>query len=93
MANHRLLAPVNAQYQTMQANGRTYSCEPGSFLDVPNFDAAILEANGWVFVALSGTTAERTAAPVRGQQFYDTSLSKFIIFDGATWCDCAGGAT
>ena len=47
----RLLPPAAGPMQTMTVNGRSYSSTPGNFLDVPDFDAQVLEANGWIFVA------------------------------------------
>lgn len=38
------------------------------------------------------TTAQRPGAPTVGAQFYDTTLSKPIWFDGAVWRDAAGNA-
>lgn len=100
---HRLLPPANVAQQTIRANGRTYSAAPGQFLDVQDFDAAVLEANGWIFVALSGPTASRpngtvsslsTPNPVFASlRYFDTDLGKVIAHDGATWRDPANGNT
>ena len=96
---HRLLPPVAAAQQTRVVNGRFYSSTPGNVVDVPDFDASMLEANGWIFVALSGTTAQRptgTLAPypaTAGLAFYDTTIGKLIKFDGATWRDPANGSS
>ena len=104
MPNYRMMppaivagGPVTSQ-QNMTVNGRTYAGAPGSVLDVPDMDGAVLAANSWIRVANSGTTAQRptsTNAPFRaapGAQYWDTSLSKMVIYDGITWRDPATGS-
>jgi hypothetical protein len=104
MPNFRMLAPaivagqpVTSQ-QTMVVNGRTYSAAPGSVLDVPDMDGAVLAANGWIRVAASGTTAQRptsTSAPFRAApeaRYWDSTLGKLIFFDGIAWRDPANGS-
>jgi len=97
--NRRLLPPVAVANQTVVANGRTYSSTPGNFLDAPDDDSLVLEANGWVFVAFSGPTSARpgntiTNVPMAGVgfKFFDTSLSQLAIWDGATWRSTAGAS-
>jgi hypothetical protein len=103
MPNFRMLPPavvagqpVTSQ-QSMQVNGRTYSAAPGSVIDVPDMDGAVLAANGWIRVAASGTTAQRptnTSAPFRATpdaRYWDTTLSKMVIYDGVSWRDPATG--
>ena len=104
MPNYRMLPPaivagqpVTSQ-QSMQVNGRTYSGAPGSVLDVPDMDGAVLAANGWIRVCSSGSTAQRptgTSAPFRATpdaRYFDTSLGKLIVYDGVTWRDPANGS-
>jgi hypothetical protein len=88
----RLLPPIAVQQQIIVANGRTYSSTPGHVVDVLDFDATVLTANGWLRVAQSGTTAQRptssqgngfSAAP--GTPFYDMTVGALLIFDGAAW--------
>lgn len=92
--NFRMLPPPAVGQQTQTINGRRYSATPGNAVDVPDFDGPTLAANGWVVCAPSGTTAQRptTSANISGPyiaapgfQFYDTSISKLIFWDGATW--------
>jgi hypothetical protein len=98
--NFRMLPPIAVTAQTMTVNGRTYAAAPGSALDVPDFDAGALAANGWIKVAPSGPTSARptpaaTGAPYIGgvgSHFYDTTLAQLIVFDGATWRNPATGA-
>jgi len=80
--------------QTTPVNGRSYTWSPGFVVDVADFDASVLGANGWTQVGLSGPTSARpttnpnTNAPyvaARGVQFYDTTIAKLITFDGQAW--------
>lgn len=100
---HRLMPPTGAGRQTLVANGRSYTCQVGSVIDVPAFDAGILQANGWGFVAQSGATSARPTPAVNpagaegvqagpGARFYDTTLGETIYCDGATWRDGTGAA-
>jgi hypothetical protein len=96
-----MLPPIAVGQQTTSANGRTYSGVPGTYQDVPDFDAGVLNANGWTRVALSGPTSARpstnytvnppyVAAP--SLHFLDTTLGKIVVFDGATWRDPVTGS-
>lgn len=99
--NIRMLPPVVVSQQTQTVNGRRYSAVPGAAVDVPDMDATVLGANGWITCAPSGTTAQRPttnqasgslyfAAP--GMSFVDTTIGKLIVFDGATWRDPVTGS-
>ena len=99
--NFRMLPPPAVGQQTQMVNGRRYNAAPGVAVDVPDMDAPILGANGWITCAPSGTTAQRpttnpntnppyVAAP--NFEYFDTTLSKLIFWDGATWRDPAGNA-
>jgi hypothetical protein len=78
----------------MKANGRDYSCALGASIDVPDQDGFVLIANGWTASASCvGTTAQRPAKPMRGQDYHDTTLGKNIRSDGVTWRDPATGAS
>jgi hypothetical protein len=99
MLNRRLLPPVAADNQTVTINGRTYTAAPGAALDVPDMDAVVLEANGWLSVAYSGPTTSRpgntlTSVPMAtpGFRYWDTTLSALAIWDGATWRSPAGAS-
>ena len=82
---HRLLPPLAVAQQTLVVNGRTYTAQPGTAVDVPDFDAGVLEANGWIFVAKSGPTTARPTPTNAGEEFYDISLDALIMTDGVTW--------
>ena len=76
----------------MAVNGRVYSCAIGATLDVVDFDAAVLTANGWIQVAPVGTTAQRPAKPGIQTWYHDTTLARLVIFEGAAWRDPATGS-
>lgn len=99
--NIRMLPPVAVGQQTQTVNGRRYSSAPGVVLDVPDMDATVLAANGWIMCAPSGTTAQRpttnpnlnppyVAAP--NFEYFDTTLLKLIFWDGTTWRDPVTGS-
>ena len=103
MPNYRMMppavvagGPVTSQ-SSMVVNGRNYSGSPGSVADIPDMDAQVLGANGWIKIAPSGATAARptaTSAPVNaapGTQFWDVTLSKLVVFDGKAWRDPSNG--
>jgi len=80
--------------------GRTYVGSPGTVLDVPEFDAAPLQAQGWFPVCFglpalkqggSGPTANRPANPLGGKHYFDTTLGKLAVWDGAAWRDPGSG--
>jgi hypothetical protein len=75
-------------------NGRTYSAAPGVLISAPDFDAIVLEANGWLRAAgdSAGVTAERPTAPVRGHKFFDTTLGQTVTWDGKFWRNHVNGA-
>jgi hypothetical protein len=95
--NRRMLPPIQAAYQSRTVNGRIYTAAPGAVLDVPDFDAVMLSANGWIDVAPSGTTAQRPIGSLgqynasAGFEYFDTTLSKINISDGQNWRDPATG--
>ena len=96
MTIFRMMPPATAGGAiTTKVNGRSYSCAINSTCDAPDFDADILEANGWVkvFQAGVGTTAQRPTGNVRkGVDYFDTTLTMEIIFDGKLWRSAATGA-
>lgn len=103
MTMHRMLPPITVAYQTRTVNGRTYSGTPGQVLDVPSFDADVLAANGWAFVAQSGPTSARpkpSLGPIGpegaqagpGMKYLDTTLGVLIVSDGVTWRSAVDGS-
>jgi hypothetical protein len=102
MANMRVFPAANAP-TTLVVNGRTYTCAVGSILTVPEGDAFVLCANGWLKAASerTGTTAQRPApnpalgiSPTRiGFEYYDTTVGANVIWNGQNWIRHATGAT
>jgi hypothetical protein len=92
----RLLPPASGP-NTISFHGRSYTCAAGATIDVPDHDAYIMMANGWINGAgatggTTGVTASRPVNPVRGQSFHDQTLNKTIVFDGKVWRDPATGS-
>lgn len=91
-------------FQTPQ--GRSYTGTASTTSEVPAFDCNAGEALGyWLRIAYSGPTTARptyptldatgqpgTYAPPAQAEFYDTSLSMLIKFDGTAWRNPATGA-
>lgn len=97
MSNVRVMGPGGGA-AVQVVNGRTYSVAVNATLDVPDFDAHVLTANGWVnvagvgaVVAAVGATASRPANPSKNQTFHDTTLNLTIVFDGKVWRNPATG--
>lgn len=94
MATHQLMPP--AAGSTTVVFGRTYKASAGAVVsNVPEGDARVLEANGWMLVAPggTGTTAQRPANPAKNTHYHDTTVAKNIIYDGKTWRDPDSGAS
>jgi hypothetical protein len=64
MTTVNMIPPGNGQHNSITVNGRTYASTPGTSIPVPDFDAAVLEANGWVIqpatAGISSTTSTAT---------------------------------
>lgn len=45
--NVSIAPPSNGLFNSITVNGRTYSSTPGVAISVPDFDAALMYANGW----------------------------------------------
>jgi hypothetical protein len=93
MPNIRVLPPDSNPVTTI-VNGRAYSTTGGNPLDVPDFDALVLKANGWHISAVGGVgaTTVRPANPTKNTRFADTSLGVEITFDGRNWRNSITGA-
>ena len=90
----RVLPPSSTGNASITVNGRTYVTSNGAPLDVPDFDAVVMGANGWKISAPDGVgaTAERPARPTSGMRFLDTTLAAVITFDGKVWRNKITGA-
>lgn len=91
--NIRVMPPASGT-TSHTVNGRTYSAAVGTTLDVPDFDAQVLMANGWTAVATGGvgTTTQRPVNPSKQTQFHDNTLGYVIVYDGKSWRNPATGA-
>ena len=94
MPNWRMFPPSSPSGTIVVGIGnRTYRCAQGNFLDVADFDAAVLRSNGWTSMGRVGSTAERNASvyvgiPGQGGLSYvDTTLGYTVWWDGANWRD------
>ncbi len=92
MANHNMIPP--ASEGSTRVNGRLYTCAAGSVISVLDFDADVLEANGWLKVASTGAgaTAARPTSPRKGDSFHDSTLGYNIVWDGKEWRNPTSGA-
>lgn len=92
MATYLVLPPGTGPNVTTTAwGGRSYSATPGASLSVNSFDSHVLAANGWIQVCETGATSVRPSPAPRGRLFYDTTITKFVVFDGVTWRDPTTG--
>ena len=93
-----MLIPANAQKNPLVVNGRPYGGPAGAPLDVPDFDAGMLEANGWARVAPAGPTSARPTGALglyqanNGAKFFDATLSLLIEFTNGQWINPATGS-
>jgi hypothetical protein len=93
----RLMPPGDGLHNTIRVNGRTYTQTPGNTLDVPDFDAAVMVANGWLQScpgATVGTTAMRPLSPFNNQPFTDLTVGGLVVWDakGKAWLHHVTGA-
>lgn len=102
MATLRLLPPAGGNHGTIKVHGRSYTAASGSYIDVPDFDAGHMLANGWLQLstprASGATSARPTTLPngsrlPAGYTYLDTTLGYAILWDGAAWRNPATGAS
>lgn len=101
MANVAVFPSANAP-TTLSVNGRSYTLALGSApILVPDFDAYILLANGWLAAARdgAGTTAQRPVTgqagvinPKLGFEYFDSTVGGNVIWNGKNWINHATGA-
>lgn len=94
MMTHRLLPPADGNHPSITVNGRSYTCQLGATIDVPDQDAAVMTANGWTTASIggAGATTARPASPVKGAEFHDATLGYTVKFDGKVWRNPTSGA-
>lgn len=93
MANVQVFPSTTAQL-TITIQGRKYTgVVGGTPLIVPDFDAFVLVANGWLRSAKdgAGTTAQRPINPQRGAEYYDSTVGAKVIWNGGSWVNHATG--
>jgi hypothetical protein len=89
---------VGAPTTVTVPGGRTYTCAIGSTIQVPDSDALILLANSWLRSAnATGTTAARPTAVAGGAiplnyEYYDTTLSVNVMWNGKNWVKHTDGS-
>jgi hypothetical protein len=79
----------------MTVNGRGYNCPVNGVLSVPDFDATVLESNGWVRSGSHGsgvTTGRPTTGLFKGYEYFDNTLGLIVIWDGLVWRNHTNGA-
>jgi hypothetical protein len=84
--------------QSLTVNGRKYTTTAGNPISVPDFDAQILCANGWILAAANlgvatGVTAGRPVNPAVGTCYQDTQVGFEVMWDGKTWRNKQSGAS
>jgi hypothetical protein len=89
----RMIPPAKGSNVTV--NGRTYLVSAGA-QDVVEFDATHLQSNGWGVLAPSGPTAQRPSSAegvyplLPWVRYWDTTISKTVMWNGANWVNEAG---
>ena len=98
MPTMRLLSPATATPYVAHW-GMTYPGAPGTILDINDQQAEFLRAVSWRLLGPVGPTSARPpssdtlpfwAKP--GTFYFDTTLSAWIVFDGAVWRSTTTGA-
>lgn len=90
-----MMPPADGNHPTINVNGRSYTCALGSVIsNVPDYDAEIMEVNGWTKAAGAGVgaTTARPPVPLKNQNFYDSTLGYIVKYDGKTWRNPITGA-
>lgn len=98
MINILMHAPLpGAGNNPLYINGRVYSTAVGTPIQMPEQDAAVAGANGWLPASARavgvGATATRPTNPKRGDTFEDTTLALSVMYDGATWRNRSNGTS
>jgi hypothetical protein len=87
MAIVQMIPPGDGKPHAITFNGRTYASTPGMAIPVPDFDAAILGANGWVQIVQATTAGQVQEAEVSairsGLAYKAASPSSFTVPAGA----------
>ena len=86
----RMIPPTSGANVITAKGGRGYTATAGGTIDVPDFDAEVLEANGWIRAARLGvgSTAQRPTGLTqsdRGKDYLDTTIGYNILWTGSAW--------
>jgi hypothetical protein len=76
---------------TTTVNGRAYTCAVGSSIQVPDFDAFELSANGWGVIPYVASGASRPSPPIMWQIIYDANQGTTAWWNGAGWVRPSNG--
>lgn len=101
--NARMFPPGSGQQPNIAVNSRAYSAALGGYVDVPDFDAKVMQANGWTragTTAFVGPTSNRPVSEAGGQPitpgqlYFDTTLTAPVFWDalGKVWRNVFTGA-
>jgi hypothetical protein len=88
VSNILMHAPALGFFATepVTLGGRKYVPVQGTPVSVPDYDATALEANGWVRVGETGTTAQRpTTGLFVGRRWTDSTVGGDVVWDGKNW--------
>lgn len=89
-----MMHPPASGNMTHTVNGRKYVGVPGTPQSVPDFDAVMLEANGWTNAGTTGSTAQRpTTGLYAGFEYNDSTVGAKIKWDGKVWRHATTGST
>ena len=93
----KVIPPASAS-SPIKVFDRTYNPALGA-QDVPDHDAQVLLANGWINAAAGSTTGtvgvdstKRPANPTKNTTYIDNTLGIKEVFDGKVWRNAVTGA-
>jgi len=93
------MLPSSTAQKTITINGRAYTAVAGTPVVMPDQDAAIASANGWINSGGaqsvgSGTTAQRPKTGLfPGVTYHDSTLGYIVVWDGSgSWRHQTTGA-
>lgn len=79
--------------KTLSASGVSVDLSPYTLKSAYEAKIAELEAKIQQLTVKTGATADRPAAPVAGQMYYDTDLNAPVFYNGTEWKSMVGGNT
>ena len=92
-----LISPVTSIFNrtgVVTSQSGDYSAQQINFSSINFTSTHVLDALNELFTKkaefLGGTTAERSSTPKLYERFYDTTISKEIIWNGTNWVDSMG---